>query len=140
MLKLFLVGTVGTILADSFGIDSYSHIDSKNIEDIEKDKFAFAWFVSTLVLAVVSAIVGTLLMLFVPYVSPNSKEYGWIWSLILNGLAIISSAFAWDLSTRSKTNLEEISYKDRKFFIFLTILFIILFFVSIYYIPFRHSE
>jgi len=136
MLKLFSTGTIGTILVGSLGIDIYSHIDSKNIEDMERDKFAFGWFVSTLVLAVISSIIGTLLLLFIPRVSPNSETYGWIWALILNGLAIVSSAFAWDLSTRTK-NDKEFSYKDRRLFIFLTVLFIVTFFMSIYSIPFK---
>lgn len=135
MLKLFSAGTIGTVLVSSLGIDIYSHIGSKNIEDIERDKFAFGWFVSTLVLAVLAAIIGIVLLLFIPQVSPSSKEYGWIWALVLNGIAIVSSAFAWDLTTRTKTGLE--AYKDRRVFIVLTLLFIVLFLMTINSIPFK---
>jgi hypothetical protein len=135
MLKLFSSGVIGTILVGSLGINIYSYIGSKNIEDIEKDKFAFGWFVSTIVLAILLAIIGVLLIIFIPFVSPTSKDYGCIWASILNGLALVSSAFVWDLTTRTKTDLE--AYRDRKVFIFSTILFIILFLMSLSYIPFK---
>lgn len=129
-MKLLVVGLFGTLLVNSLGIDIYSRIDSKNIEDIEKDLFAFGWFVASIVLSVILAIVGILLLLFLPIV----KHYLWIWNIVLTGMAVISSALAWDLTTRVKSTAETY-YLDRKVFMFFTALYIVLWFLSLRGIP-----
>lgn len=138
--NLFISGVFGIILIGSLGIDIYNHIENsrllKVIEDIEKDMFAFGWFVATIVLAVCSIIIGSLFGIFVKDASPSNIEYGWIWGMCLNGIAVISGSLAWDLTTRIKSIPDNInSYHDRRIFMFLTISYIILWFASLKKIP-----
>lgn len=138
---LFFMGIFGTIFIGSVGIDIYNSIEKnkfKNIEDVERDMFAFGWFVGSIVLACISVVVGTIFSIFLKDVSPDNPEYGWIWNTIINGIAIISASLGWDLTTRIKglTNY----YQDRKFFVFLTFFYILLWFVSIKSISFNPNS
>ena len=143
---LFFVGIFGIVFITSLGIDIYNNNleekengnGSKNIEDIERDIVAFGTFVTSLSLAIISAFIGTIFMIFVKNASPDNSYYGWIWNIIINGIAVVCGGLAWDVSTRLKstgiTDSIGIGY-DRKLFMFLTLFYIVLWFISLKMAP-----
>jgi len=125
---LYIIGLLCVLLSSSIGIDIYNYVENRNLEDIDKDMFAYGWFIGVIVLSILLSISSIIVYYFI-------REFHWSWGLVLSIISIITSSFAWDLVTRTKELKKRVLINnaiiDRKLFMGITLLSFVLFFLSL---------